>query len=181
MSEAFLQVLGLSVMADYFNLSFLRGNSRGYDLNFLCMKSIAPQFANVFAGLGARCKGWECEEDARYGWIEFKTDDDKDKVDDYFSQFNAINRKTALIAMPDLYEGTDRVKPDLCDWYLAAIEEFIAGDFRSRIAIPMGVSDHDPTVRMFMVYKPEGMVGLYPGPQIFKNAPIRFVAQMGPE
>lgn len=181
MSEAFLQVLGLSVMADYFNLSFLRGNGRGYGLNFLCMKSIASHFANVFSGLGARCEGWDCEEDARYGWIEFQTEEDKDKVDDYFSQFNAINRKTALIAMPDLYEGTDRVKPYLCDWYLGAIEEFIAGDFRSKIAIPMGVSDQDPTVRMFMVYKPEGLVGLYPGPQIFRDSPVRFVAQMGHE
>ena len=181
MSELFLHALGLSVMADYFNLSFLRGNGRGYDLNFMCMKSIAPQFANVFAGLGARCQGWVCEEDPRYGWIEFKTGDDKDKVDDYFSQFNASNRKAALIAMPDLYEGSDTLKPDLCDWYLAAIEDFIAGDFRSKFAIPMGVSEDDPTVRMFMVYKPEGMMGLYPGPQIFKNSPVRFVSQIGPE
>lgn len=176
MSEAFHQVLGLSVMADYFNISYLRGNGRGYDLNFLCMKSIGPQFASVCAGLGARCQGWECEEDERYFWIEFQTADDKDKVDDYFSQFNANNRKIALIAMPDLYEGTDTVKPDLCDWYLAAIEEFIAGDFRSNIAIPMGASDDDPAVRMFMVYGAEGMVGLYPGPQIFQNSPVRHVA-----
>ena len=176
MSEAFYRVLGLSVMADYFNISYLRGNGRGYDLNFLCMKSIGPQFASVCAGLGARCQGWECEEDERYFWIEFQTGGDKDKVDDYFSQFNANNRKIALIAMPDLYEGTDTVKPDLCDWYLAAIEEFIAGDFQSKIAIPMGVSDDDPAVRMFMVYGSEGMVGLYPGSQIFQNSPVRLVA-----
>lgn len=179
MSETFLQVLGLSVIADYFSISYLRGNGRGHDLNFLCMKSIGPQFANVFAGLGARFEGWECKEDERYGWFAFQTSGDKDKVDDYFSQFNANNRKNALIAMPDLYEGTDTVKPYLCDWYLSAIEQFIVDDFQSNIAIPMGVSEDDATVRMFMVYKPEGMVGLYPGTQIFRNSPVRFVSQVG--
>lgn len=177
MSDTFLQTLGLSLMADYFNISFLRGNGRGDGLHFLCMKSIGPHFASVFAGLGARCQTWECSEDARYCWVEFETGDDRDKVDDYFSQFNATNRKNALIAVPDVYEGTATVKPDLCDWYLAAIEEFVAGDFRSTIAIPMGVSDDDSVIRMFMVYKSQGMVGLYEGPQIFKNSPIRFVAQ----
>jgi hypothetical protein len=175
MGDGFYQVLGLSALADYFNTTYLRGNGRGHGLNFLCMKSIAPQLANIFEGLGARVQGWDYTEDARYCWLEFQTEDDKDKVDDYFSQFNANNRKLALIAMPDLYEGKEKANPELCDWYLAAIEEFIAGDLRSPLAIPMGVSDSDATVRMFMVYKSEGMVGLYPGPQIFKNSPIRFV------
>ena len=48
MSDEFFRVLGLSLMADYFNVSFLSENGRGYDLNFLCKKSIARNFANVF-------------------------------------------------------------------------------------------------------------------------------------
>lgn len=175
MSDNFYQTLGVSVLADYFNTSYLRGNGRGYDLNFLCMKSIASQFANFFQGLGARFQGWDCEEDSRYCWLQFETEDDKDKVDDYFSQFNHNNRRLAMIAMPDLFEDSNEAKPELCDWYLGAIEEFIAGDFRSPLAIPLGVSDSDATVRMFMVYNSEGMVGLYPGTQIFKNSNIRFV------
>lgn len=175
MSDEFYQVLGVSVLADYFSISYLRGNGRGYDLNFLCMKSIAPHFANIFKGLGASFQGWEYEEDARYCWLEFQSEDDKDLVDDYFSQFNLNSRKLAMIAIPDLYEGTDKAKPELCDWYLHAIEEFIVGDLQSPLAIPFGVSDNDAAVRVFMVYNKKGMVGLYPGPQIFENSPIRFV------
>lgn len=175
MSDEFFRVLGLSLMADYFNVSFLSENGRGYDLNFLCKKSIARNFANVFQGLDSNFSGWDCEEDQNYCWFEFNSEDDKEKVEDYFMQFNQINRKNALIAMPNLYEGSASVNVEICDYYLAAIEAMIESDFKTKIAIPFGISESDEKIRQFMLYDERQMLGLYKGTDIFNNNSIGVV------
>jgi len=175
MNDDFHKILGLSLMADYFNVSYLRDNGRGYDLNFLCKKTISADFANVFLGLNSKYSCWECDEDDRYCWFEFNSEDDREKVEDYFMRLNHSNRKSSMIAMPDLYEGTANVKAEICDYYLAAIEGVFESDFKTSIAIPFGICEDDASIRMFMLYDEQRMIGLYKGTDVFKNSPVKFV------
>jgi hypothetical protein len=174
MSDEFFRVLGLSLMADYFNVRQLSSTHKS-ELDFLCKKTIFEHFTNVFDGLGAKHILHECSQDQSYLWITFKSDQDKDLVDDYFTNFNHFNRKNSLIALPNLYEGSSNVNIEICAYYLRAIEAMIESDFKSKIAIPFGISEYDENVRQFMLYDENRMLGLYKGTDIFKNSPIRFV------
>ncbi len=175
MSEAFFRVLGLSLMADYFNVRQLSSKHKS-ELVFLCKKTIFEHFTSVFDGLGAKHKLYECSQDNNYLWIAFNSDKDKDLVDDYFTNFNHFNRKNSLIALPNLYEGSSNVNIEVCAYYLHAIETMIESDFKSNIAIPFGISEDDENIRQFMLYDENKMLGLYKGTDIFKNSPIRFVS-----
>jgi hypothetical protein len=174
MSDDFFRVLGLSLMADYFNVRQL-SNTHKSELDFLCKKTIFEHFTNVFDGLGANHELYECSQDDSYLWITFKSDQDKDLVDNYFTNFNHFNRKNSMIVIPDLYEGSSSVKIEICSYYLRAIEAMIESDFKLNIAIPFGISEDDESLRQFMLYDENKMLGLYKGTVIFKNSPIRFV------
>lgn len=174
MTNTFQNALGLSLLADYYHVSFLMENGRGYDCNFLVPKSIGAQFANVIKSLDCNFTGYECEEDSNYFWLEFETEMDKSKADDYFQSFNFTNRANLLIANADVYEGKLEPNQYLCGWYLEEIEKFLAGDMKGKIAVPQGVSEVSSHEREFMVYDENGLKGLYIGSFLFQNKKIRF-------
>lgn len=174
MSNEFFRVLGLSLIADYYNVRQI-SSTHGSELDFLCKKTIASHFSNVFDGLGARHSVFDCTQDDRYFWFTFDSSQDKELADDYFTNFNHFNRKNAMIAMPDLYEGASSVNIEICAYYLAAIEAMIENDFKSNIAIPFGISDYNKKIRQFMLYDEKRMLGLYKGTDVFKNDPIGIV------
>ena len=174
MQFQFFHSLGLSLIADYYHVSFMTESGRGQGLYLLTAKKIFEQVKNIFVGLDCDFSAFEFTEDNRFVWIQFASDFEKSKVDDYFENFNFINRRNALIAMPDIFEGEKEAKQILCNWYLGAIEDFVASDMAGTIAIPQGISEDDANERMFMVYDDKGMKGLYKGSQIFQKSKIKF-------
>ena len=175
MKFEFFNCLGLALIADYYQTSFQMTNGRGYDLNLLVPKSIGEQFGNIFKNLGSDFNSFDCDEDPNYFWIEFATVLDKRKVDVYFQDFNLTHRQNAMIALPNLYEGSREVNEKLCEWYLKVIEGYLRDDFKGRIAIPFGVDESNTNERIFMAYDDKGMKGLFKGSTIFKKSKIRFV------
>ena len=171
----FYNCLGLALIADYYQTSFQMTNGRGYDLNLLVPKSIGAQFANLFKDLDSNFNGFDCDEDPNYFWVEFASEIDKRKVDDYFQDFNLTHRQNAMIALPNLYEGSREVDEKLCEWYLKVIEGYLRDDFKGRIAIPFGVDESNTNERIFMAYDDKGLKGLFKGSTIFKKSKIRFV------
>ncbi len=171
----FYNCLGLALIADYYQTSFQMTNGRGYDLNLLVPKCIGAQFANLFKEIGSTFNGFDCDEDPNYFWIEFTSDTEKSKVDEYFQDFNLTHRQNAMIALPNLYEGSREVNEKLCEWYLKVIEDYLRDDFKGRIAIPFGLDESNSNERIFMAYDENGMKGLFKGSTIFKKSKIRFV------
>jgi hypothetical protein len=171
----FYNCLGLALIADYYQTSFQMTNGRGYDLNLLVPKSIGSQFASLFKDLDSNFNGFDCDEDPNYFWIEFASEIDKRKIDDYFQDFNLTHRQNAMIALPNLHEGAREVDEKLCEWYLKVIEGYLRDDFKGRIAIPFGVDESNENERIFMAYDEKGMKGLFKGSTIFKKSKIRFV------
>ncbi len=174
MNNTFQNALGLSLLADYYNVSFLMENGRGYDCNFLVPKSIGAQFANVIKSLDCNFTGYECDEDSNLFWLEFETEMDKSKADDYFQSFNHTHRVNLMIANTDVYEGKPEPVQYLCGWYLDEIERFLAEDMKGVICIPQGISEGNSFEREFMVYDESGMKGLHKGSSLFQNPKIRF-------
>lgn len=179
MKFEFFHSLGLALIADYYYVSFLTKCGRGQGLHLLTSKKIFEQVKDVFVGLDCEFKAFEFTNDENYIWLEFVSEDEKNKVDNYFEQFNFSNRRNALIALPDMFEGERVAKDVLCNWYLGAIETFISSDLSGTIAIPQGICEDDMTQRMFMVYDDKGMKGLYKGCQIFEKSKIRYTNFIG--
>ena len=169
MSGELYNVLGLALVADYFNVSYLRDNGRGNGLDFLCKKTIYDRVAIIFNQLNSKFTSWVCDEDENYAWFRFKSQDDKNLVDDYFEKFNHSHRVQNLIAMPNLYEGTPYPKHEVCDFYLEMIESSLEHDLVKSVAIPFGPSDRNPKNRQFMVYNQNKMFGLHDGVTILKG------------
>jgi hypothetical protein len=163
-------------MADYFNISFLTKNGRAKDLFLLCSNFIFHHFQHLLVELKVEIKVFQYKEDENFVWIEFADSRAKDIVEDYFIRFNLLNRNNHFIAMPDVFEGEKEAKQYLCIWYLNAIEEgFKAGFEGAVISIPHGISEDDPTERMFMSYSKEGMKGLFTGSHLFDKSSIRYI------
>jgi hypothetical protein len=81
-----------------------------------------------------------------------------------------------LIVLPDLYEGEKDVKQEICNWYLHSIEECFKNDLDgAAISIPFGISEDDPSERMFMLYEKDGLKGLYKGSDVFDKSLIRYI------
>lgn len=170
----FFHSLGLALIADYYYVSFLTESGRGQDLYLLTSKKIFEQVKNIFVGLDCDFSAFEFKDDKNFVWIQFSSENEKSKVENYFEQFNFINRRNDLIAMPEMFEGERIAKQILCNWYLSAIEDFVGSDMAGTIAIPQGISEDDASERMFMVYDDKGMKGLYKGSQVFQNSKIKY-------
>lgn len=175
MNFDFFHSLGLALIADYYHVSFMTANGRGQGLHLLTSKKIFEEVKNIFVDLDCEFNAFEFTNDKNYLWLEFISEVEKSKVNDYFEQFNFANRRNALIALPDMFEGERVAKDILCNWYLGAIETFISSDMSGTIAIPQGICEEDATQRMFMVYDENGMKGLYKGSQIFQNSKIKYI------
>lgn len=173
MQVEFWLPLQISLMADYFNISDLMGNGRRDELRFLCEKRLAAKYHNACVELGSHdsLQPW----DERFVALNFADQRSLDILDDYYQAWNHSNRTRAhMIVMPDLYEGKPVLNEHICNWYLYSIEEFLGNDLQGHIAIPQGADEDSPTglqVREYMVYSDEGMIGMYPGTNLFPDSP----------
>lgn len=175
-SSPFLMQFGIALMADYFNLSYLVNNSRAKDLYFLVPQPMWEHYGDFYEVLGVNFSFRAVKENPeKFAWLEFDSKKDKEIVENYYEAFNLHNRKNEMIVLPDVYEGKKDIQDEVCGWYLNAIESFFKNNFESKLPIPFGICEGDPTERMFMLYSENGMIGLYKGSQIFQNSTIRFV------
>jgi TPR repeat protein len=175
-SSAFLKQFGIALMADYFNISYLVNNSRAKDLYFLVPEPMWEYYNDFYKELGVNFSFGDVKENPEeFAWLVFDSAKDKEIVEDYYDAFNFNNRRNEMISFPDIYEGKKDPQNEVCGWYLGAIESYFRNNFESKIPIPMGICEDDPSERVFMLYSENGMIGLYKGSQIFQNSPIRFV------
>jgi hypothetical protein len=174
--NSFFHTLGYSLLADYFNVSFMTTNGRGKDLKMLCSKDIFFHFQPLLASLNSDINIFEYTKNESFLWIEFTDLNSKELVEDYFINFNLQNRSNFLIVLPDLYEGEKDAKQEICNWYLQSIEECFKNDLDgAAISIPFGISEDDPSERMFMLYEKDGLKGLYKGSDVFDKSLIRYI------
>jgi hypothetical protein len=87
---------GMPLLADYFNVSFMTTNGRGKDLTMLCSKDVFFHFQNLLVSLNSDINVFEYTKNANYIWIEFADLNSKEKVEDYFVNFNLKNRANDL-------------------------------------------------------------------------------------
>ena len=175
MKFEFYNCLGLALIADYYHVSFMTDNGRGQGLHLFTSKKLFEQVKTIFIGLNCSFSWSDSTEDENYIWINFESQEEKNIVDEYFEQFNFTHRMNELIALPNMYEGQDLPKQQLCDWYLGAIEDFIGKDMATIIAIPQGAAEDNDNERMFMLYDDKSMKGLYRGSQVFQSSNIKFI------
>lgn len=152
-----------ALLCDYFNVNYLIGQSRGLD--FLCSRHMAGTYKALFDEMDLQYTALQCEQDPEnYMFFVFATDDDKERLEDHFQDFNWQARTAANIAKPDLYEGKAEIDTNLSSLYLGLIENFFEGQLEGHAYIPVGFEgpNHDPAdyeSRKFAIYTVDGFEG----------------------
>lgn len=157
-----LALLATALQSDYFLiLNLLHGDE---ELDFLIPKPMYSMFIKSAEILNIEVDCLESTEPACF-ILQFKSAQDKEALEDEMNLFNQQLRKPSSIPMPNIYEGGDKISPEVCRDYLQNIAGFFESDFKGNICIPVGV-DVSSGKRNYCVFNGDGLVGIFDESQI---------------
>jgi hypothetical protein len=169
--------LRVALLADYFNLSYLLGNPRAEKNTIMLSWRVACEYDYLLKDLGVNFEFFETNMESydgsyKYFYLNFASVKDKEIVEEFFISYNTSTRMQDLITFVDVFQGSEKILERLAKFYLALIDKFFIEYPNGSIAMPIGISEMDNSMREFMVYNSNGMVGSYKGSDLFNDERI---------
>jgi hypothetical protein len=134
--ETFGQALSIAALADYFFIS--EQMKVGDECTTVASEPVAYAFLELFEALGIGCDGLIDDDNQMFVDLVFRSAEEKEKADDYFTSFNFFLRQQFGIPMPDIYEGQAEPVKKVHQQYQTTIHHFFTPDSGRPLRIPIG-------------------------------------------